>query len=79
MGQKLIEALKDREDLSLIASGKGDSRLPDTWSDQFIWESMDITDPLAIEQVMSNHLPDYIIHTAAMTQVDDCENNKEAC
>lgn len=79
MGQKLIEALKDREDLYLVATGKGDSRLPDSWSDQFVWASMDITDPLAIEKVMSDHLPDCIIHTAAMTQVDDCENNKEAC
>ena len=23
--------------------------------------------------------PNFIINTAAMTQVDDCENNKEAC
>jgi dTDP-4-dehydrorhamnose reductase len=40
---------------------------------------LDITDELSVKAVLTVELPDVVIHTAAMTQVDDCEFKKEEC
>ncbi|PRY88902.1 SDR family oxidoreductase [Mongoliibacter ruber] len=79
LGQKLVQKLMGKEDLHLIATGVGASRLPASWSSGYTWESMDITDPDIVNSIVGEYQPDCIIHTAAMTQVDDCENQKEAC
>ncbi|MBC7452052.1 MAG: SDR family oxidoreductase, partial [Cytophagales bacterium] len=42
-------------------------------------ESMDITSEEHVLAVFRKHKPDAVIHTAAMTHVDQCELNKEAC
>ncbi len=79
LGQKLVEKLKDSENLKVIATGIGVSRLPEAWSDAYTWESMDITNLSTVIDVVGKYKPDCIIHAAAMTQVDDCENQKDAC
>jgi dTDP-4-dehydrorhamnose reductase len=40
---------------------------------------MDITDADTVSRVVLKHKPDVIIHAAAMTQVDVCEQNRELC
>jgi dTDP-4-dehydrorhamnose reductase len=40
---------------------------------------MDITDKANVAEVIGKHKPDFVIHTAAMTNVDQCEGEKEAC
>jgi len=40
---------------------------------------MDISDRDSVESVLRFTQPDVIINTAAMTQVDDCETQREAC
>lgn len=40
---------------------------------------MDITDPVQVDAIVGEVRPDVIIHTAAMTNVDQCELEKEAC
>jgi dTDP-4-dehydrorhamnose reductase len=40
---------------------------------------MDVTEPSDVESVISKTKPDVIIHTAAMTNVDHCETQREAC
>jgi dTDP-4-dehydrorhamnose reductase len=40
---------------------------------------MDITDAEAVAQVIGAEKPDYIINTAAMTNVDQCETEREKC
>jgi dTDP-4-dehydrorhamnose reductase len=32
-----------------------------------------------VENMIATEKPDVVIHTAAMTQVDDCETQREAC
>ncbi len=78
LGQKLILFLQNQPSISVIATGKGDNRIRDI-SPQVIYESMDITDPLQIDAIFHKHLPDAVIHTAALTQVDDCELNRDLC
>ena len=40
---------------------------------------MDITDAEAVQEVMAAVQPEAVIHTAAMTNVDQCESKKELC
>jgi len=76
LGQKLIEQLKGKEEYRLLASGLGGCRLPEHWKG-FDWVSMDVTDLYRVKEVFEEYKPDVVIHTAAMTQVDDCENQRE--
>ena len=46
---------------------------------QIVYEQLDITDAVAVNEVISRHHPDVVIHCAAWTAVDDAEdeNNRE--
>lgn len=79
LGQKIVKRLKDDPEVALFAAGKGHSRLPKSWDHGYVWVTLDITNPQAVDQVMAEIQPDAVIHTAAMTQVDDCEMDKESC
>lgn len=77
LGQKLVYKLKDRADVELVATARGENRLLDQAGYQFL--SMDICNRQNVDEVIDQVEPDHIIHTAAMTQVDDCELDHEAC
>ncbi len=77
LGQKLVYRLKDRRDIQLIATSKGENRINDKQG--YIYKALDITIKNEVEKVISDYLPDIIINTAAMTNVDACELHKEAC
>lgn len=79
LGQKLIGFLRKDENLELIGTGKGASRLPESWKGSYSWMELDITDRDQVMAVFSVTKPDSVIHTAAMTQVDDCEKDREGC
>ncbi|PWJ44892.1 SDR family oxidoreductase [Sediminitomix flava] len=77
LGQKLLKLFSKsayQKKYKIIACSRGDDRYIDTGYD-FI--SLDITDQDAVEKVISEQKPDYVIHTAAITRVDDCENDRE--
>lgn len=76
LGQKLILQLQNRADITLIATGRGPNRNPEGG---YAYLQMDVTNPESITAVFNKHCPEVIIHTAAMTQVDECEENKEKC
>ncbi len=77
LGQKLVKLLSQNNNISLIATAKGANRLP--FTDNYIYQTMDITSQTEVMEVINNHKPDAIIHTAAMTNVDQCETEKELC
>jgi dTDP-4-dehydrorhamnose reductase len=77
LGQKLVYALKSKSDVELIATGKGANRVFD--KSGYVYEEMNIADEKEISSVIEKHKPDCIINTAAMTNVDACELNKEEC
>ncbi|MCH6198170.1 SDR family oxidoreductase [Aquiflexum sp. LQ15W] len=79
LGQKLIGFLRNDEKVELIGTGKGASRLPESWEGSYSWMELDITDRDQVMAVFSVTKPDSVIHTAAMTQVDDCEKDREGC
>lgn len=77
LGQKLIEKLSKTENIEVIATARGENRLPFDQNYKFI--SLDITKKEEVETVFDAEKPDVVIHTAAMTNVDQCETEKDAC
>ena len=92
LGQKLIYALlklnagqkpigkcvwPDVKNISIIATSKGDNRLIEKKG--YTFESLDISDKQQVETIINKYKPDVVINTAAMTNVDACEVQKEEC
>jgi dTDP-4-dehydrorhamnose reductase len=77
LGQKLVYKLRNRTDVTCIATARGNNRLAK--QDGYSYDVLDITDSENVNQVFSKYLPDVVINTAAMTNVDACETQKEAC
>jgi len=77
LGQKLTDMLRYHSDYELIASSKGENRYPET--DGYTYAQLDVTDYTDIERLIVKYQPYAVIHTAAMTNVDQCESEKEAC
>jgi len=74
LGQKLL-ALCLRKGTEVIATSLGRNR----FDDSFTYLTMDITNSAEVEEVIGKTKPDVIINTAAMTNVDQCEDEKEKC
>jgi dTDP-4-dehydrorhamnose reductase len=77
LGQKLVYQMRGESNNTCIATARGENRL--VKRDGYIYETLDITDKNNVEKVFSKHLPDVVINTAAMTNVDACETEREAC
>jgi dTDP-4-dehydrorhamnose reductase len=77
LGQKLIDLYLTKANKQLIATAKGACRHPQ--KDKLIYFDLDISNENQVKQVLNEVRPDCIIHTAAMTNVDACETDKEGC
>lgn len=77
LGQKIIDQLLLRKDITLIATAKGENRHPE--KGKFIYESVDLNDDERWLEVFEQYRPDALIHGGAMTQVDICEDERDAC
>jgi dTDP-4-dehydrorhamnose reductase len=78
VGQHLTKLLLDKN-YQVIATSRGESRLPFQPSGNFTYHSMDVADGLETAAVMSLEKPDVVVHTAAMSQVDECELRTQQC
>ncbi|WMN07998.1 SDR family oxidoreductase [Marivirga arenosa] len=77
LGQKLVKLITEQTDHQLVATARGKNRLPA--SDLYQFESLDITDKNQVLNCIKTHQPNVVINTAAMTNVDQCETEKEDC
>ncbi|OUV74694.1 MAG: NAD(P)-dependent oxidoreductase [Flavobacteriales bacterium TMED123] len=77
LGQKLLYKLRIDDSVDLVATSKGENRV--TVRDGYAYHSLDITNKAALEELISTQKPDVVINTAAMTNVDLCEDKKESC
>lgn len=77
LGQKLVHKLSKDYEVQLIATARGENRLSN--KEGYTYQSLDITNKGEVEKVIANHKPDVVINTAAMTNVDACESDKEGC
>lgn len=76
LGQKLVYKLRNKSGVSLIATARGANRL--VQQEGYVYEPLDITNRNNVEAVFTKYLPDVVINTAAMTNVDACETEREA-
>ena len=77
LGQKITERVLKLKDVELIATSRGVNRYPEKAG--YAYEDLNICDLAQIREVLTKHRPDSVIHTAAMTNVDTCEQDKELC
>lgn len=79
LGQKLIGNCihKRANQYQILATSQGENRI--TSFGGFNYKSMDITNLEDVQAVFDEFKPDIVINTAAMTMVDDCENQKDKC
>jgi dTDP-4-dehydrorhamnose reductase len=76
LGQKLVELLQQKTDVDVIAT----ARSPLTYAlKRGIYRAMDISERESVERVVAETKPDVVVNTAAMTQVDHCETQREEC
>ncbi len=76
LGQKLTTLLDGDTQVELVATARGKLAIP---LKRGTFLSLDITDASAVEEVIAKIKPDVVINTAAMTQVDQCETERETC
>lgn len=77
LGQKLVDLLAVNENYDTFATARGENRL--SVSGGYSYLEMDVTSAGDVDRVLTHVKPDVIIHTAAMTNVDQCELEKDAC
>ena len=76
LGQKLVKRCL-KQHVPFVAVSKGPNRNP-ACPDEF-YQAVDLTSKEEVEKVVFATNPLAIIHTAAMTNVDQCESEPEAC
>ena len=77
LGQKIIEILSGIETIGVIATSLNVDKIIDVKGYDF--ELLDLTNHVETAYITRTHNPDIIINTAAMTQVDKCEEQKAEC
>tara|TARA_B110000908_G_scaffold37384_1_gene44873 strand:+ start:29297 stop:30199 length:903 start_codon:yes stop_codon:yes gene_type:complete len=75
LGQKLVSLLKN--DHQLLATSTGQNIIND--KSNYSYSSLDITDAKSVELLFHSFKPNVVINTAAMTNVDGCEDEKNKC
>ena len=72
LGYYLVEQLLNKN-YEVIATGRGQSRLPFSKHKNFHYEEMDFTDPFSIHDVFEKIKPEVAVHAGAMSKPDECE------
>ena len=76
LGQKLVRLLDADAGIDLVATARKQLSIS---LGRGSFSILDITDKQDVIDCLQRHQPDIVINTAAMTQVDQCETDKEAC
>jgi dTDP-4-dehydrorhamnose reductase len=77
LGQKLIYQLIGYPTFEVYASSRGVNRM--LLQKRYEYIPLDITDQSEVDETIDEIKPDIVINTAAMTNVDACEDDKEGC
>jgi dTDP-4-dehydrorhamnose reductase len=76
LGQKIVDLCLAKH-IEFLATSSGPNRNSKCPEDAY--EKLDITDEENLQTVLTQYQPTHVIHTAAMTNVDQCELHPEAC
>ena len=78
LGQKLVALLRQQPGVALVATSRGPNKLAAVHPG-LPYTPLDVSNAAQVRQVLAHEQPTHVIHTAAMTNVDECERNREAC
>ena len=78
LGQKLAALLLQQPGVAVVATSRGANKLAAVHP-QLSFAALDVTDAAQLTRVLAEQQPTHLIHAAAMTNVDECELNHEAC
>ncbi len=79
LGQHLIRQLIYEGKFTIHATGKGESRLPYGVSNGITYHQLNLTDFKKTQVLIEKIAPHIIIHTAALTQPNECAVDKTNC
>ncbi len=77
LGQNLVKKLLNKNTYIVYGVSRGENRIKNI--ERFTYFNVDLTNKKEVSDLINEINPQFIIHTAAMTNVDTCELNKEAC
>ncbi len=77
LGQKLVKLFLSKTGYEIHALSRGENRLHDT--EGYTYYSIDLVNKDELAQTLELIRPEIIIHTAAMTNVDACEQQQSTC
>ena len=77
LGQKITDLSLLDPEIELIATSVGPNRY--LLKAGYTYEELDVLDPQRLDELVAKYHPDAIIHTAAMTNVDACEHDRDKC
>lgn len=77
LGQSLLDLFLGDKNYEVIALSRGKNRYPQTKG--YVYQEIDVTNKSDLQETVKKHCPDFIINTAAMTNVDLCEDDKKKC
>ncbi len=77
VGQHLVSLFKQDSGYHIFATSRGANRLYD--QDGYTYLSVDLLDAVAVEQLVLSIQPDIIIHSAALSLPDYCEQHMVDC
>lgn len=77
LGQKLVNLFSVKDNFEVTAFSRGENR--NETAKNYTYYNIDITKEKKVRQLIDVIKPHYIINSAAMTNVDQCEKEKEQC
>jgi dTDP-4-dehydrorhamnose reductase len=77
LGQKLILQLGSHGNVTVLGTGPGAARV--TLPANASWQTLDVRKAQEVDTLLAAERPDVVIHTAAMTNVDQCETDHAGC
>ena len=75
LGQKLVSILSKK--YNVLATSKGECRINN--QSNFKYLSLDVTNQKKVTETILNFSPNFVVNSAAMTNVDLCETQKKMC
>jgi dTDP-4-dehydrorhamnose reductase len=78
VGQHLVQELV-KHGHEVVGLARGQNRMKNFTHSSYQYFDVDITDAVKLEDVVKSTSPQLVIHCAAMTQVDQCEEDKQTC
>ena len=77
LGQKLVKLYLSKSTYEIHALSRGENRLDN--KEGYTYYNIDLLDKVELLQTLNQIEPSVIIHTAAMTNVDACEQQQDQC